>query len=127
MDSFIGNLVTANPWEIAISPDGQQAIVVFGGTDDLFVCQVRDDNYRELSFVRHLNLGQNPRAVKFSNDGRRFLVYNALDFELVAYDSATTQKVGAVKVTDNPLGDEILRGKQLFYSALMPMAAAGPP
>ena len=123
MDSFIGNLVTANPWEIAISPNGQQAIVVFSGTDDLFVCQVRDDNYRELSFVRHLNLGHNPRAVRFSTDGFQFLVYNALDFELVAYDSETMQKVGTVKVTDNPLGDEILRGKQLFYSALMPMAS----
>lgn len=123
MDSFIGNLVTANPWEIAISPDGQQAVVVFGGTDDLFVMEVKDDNYRELSPIRHMNIGHNPRAVKYSNDGKWFWLYNALDFEVVAYDAKTLQRAGLVRVTENPLGEEILRGKRLFYSALMPMAS----
>lgn len=123
MDSFIGNLVTANPWEVAISPDGQQAVVVFGGTDDLFVMEVRDDNYRELTPIRHMNIGHNPRAVKYSHDGKWFWLYNALDFEVVAYDAKTHQRAGLVRVTENPLGDEILRGKILFYSALMPMAS----
>lgn len=123
MDSFIGNLVTASPWEVAISPDGQQAVVVFGGTDDLFVMEVRDDNYRELTPIQHMNIGHNPRAVKYSNDGKWFWLYNALDFEVVAYDAKTLQRAGLVRVTENPLGDEILRGKRLFYSALMPMAS----
>lgn len=123
MDSFIGNLVTSNPWEIAISPDGKQSVVVFGGTDDLFVMEVLDDNYRELTPVRPINVGHNPRAVKYSPDGKRFWLYNALDFEVVAYDAKTLQRTGIVRVTDNPLGEEILRGKQLFYSALMPMAS----
>lgn len=123
MDSFIGNLVTASPWEVAISPDGQQAVVVFGATDDLFVMEVRDDNYRELTFIRHMNIGHNPRAVKYSHDGKWFWLYNALDFEVVAYDAKTLSRAGLVRVTENPLGDEILRGKRLFYSALMPMAS----
>jgi len=123
MDSFIGNLVTASPWETAISPDGQQSVIVFGATDDLFVMEVRDDNYRELTPIRHMNIGHNPRAVKYSNDGKWFWLYNALDFELVAYDAKTLQRAGLVRVTENPLGDEILRGKRLFYSALMPMAS----
>ena len=123
MDSFIGNLVTANPWEVAVRPDGEQAIVVFSGTDDLFVMQVLDDNYRELTPIRHMNIGHNPRAVKYSLDGKLFWLYNALDFELAAYDAKTLQRTGVVRVSENPLGDEILRGKQLFYSALMPMAS----
>ncbi len=124
MDSFIGNLVTSNPWEVALSPDGSRAVVIFGGTDDAFLMEVLDDNYRELSPLRHMNnIGRNPRAVKFSNDGKRFFVYNALDFEVVAYDVERSSRVAAVRVTDNPLGDEILLGKQLFYSALMPMAS----
>ncbi len=123
MDSFIGNLVTASPWEVAVSPDGQQAVIVFGGTDDLFVMEVRDDNYRELTPIQHMNIGHNPRAVKYSNDGKLFWLYNALDFEVVAYDAKTLQRAGLVRVTENPLGDEILRGKRLFYSALMPMAS----
>ncbi len=123
MDSFIGNLVTASPWEVTISPDGQQAVVVFGGTDDLFVMEVRDDNYRELTPIQHMNIGHNPRAVKYSPDGKWFWLYNALDFEVVAYDAKTLSRAGLVRVTENPLGDEILRGKRLFYSALMPMAS----
>ncbi|GDY09612.1 hypothetical protein LBMAG52_30980 [Planctomycetia bacterium] len=123
MDSFIGNLVTASPWEVAVSPDGEQAVVVFGATDDLFVMEVRDDNYRELTPIQHMNIGHNPRAVKYSHDGKWFWLYNALDFEVVAYDAKTHQRVGLVRVTENPLGDEILRGKRLFYSALMPMAS----
>ena len=123
MDSFIGNLVTASPWEVAIRPDGQQAVVVFGATDDLFVMEVRDDNYRELTPIQHMNIGHNPRAVKYSNDGKWFWLYNTLDFEVVAYDAKTMQRAGLVRVTENPLGDELLRGKRLFYSALMPMAS----
>ena len=123
MDSFIGNLVTASPWEVAISPNGQQAVVVFGGTDDLFVMEVLDDNYRELTPIQHMNIGHNPRAVKYSTDGKWFWLYNALDFEVVAYDAKTLSRAGLVRVTENPLGDEILRGKRLFYSALMPMAS----
>ncbi len=123
MDSFIGNLVTASPWEVAIRPDGKEAVVVFGATDDLFVMNVLDDNYRELTPIRQINIGHNPRAVKYSHDGKSFWLYNALDFEVVAYDAKTLSRVGLVRVTENPLGDEILRGKRLFYSALMPMAS----
>ncbi len=123
MDSFIGNLVTASPWEIAIHPDGDQSVVVFGATDDLFVMNVLDDNYRELTPIQHMNIGHNPRAVKYSHDGKWFWLYNALDFEVVAYDAKTLSRVGLVRVTENPLSDEILRGKRLFYSALMPMAS----
>ena len=123
MDSFIGNLVTASPWEIAIHPGGNQSVVVFGATDDLFVMNVLDDNYRELTPIRHMNIGHNPRAVKYAPDGKWFWLYNALDFEVVAYDAQTLSRAGLVRVTENPLGDEILRGKRLFYSALMPMAS----
>jgi YVTN family beta-propeller protein len=123
MDSFIGNRVTASPWEIAIHPDGDQAVVVFGATDDLFVMNVLSDNYRELTPIREINVGHNPRAVKYAPDGKSFWIYNALDFEVVAYDTKTLQRTGLVRVTENPLGEEILRGKRLFYSALMPMAS----
>ena len=109
MDSFIGNTVTSNPWEIDISPNGQQAIVVFGGSDDLFVMEVLDDNYRELSPIRHIEkVGSNPRAIKYSPDGRHFWLYNALDFEVVAFDAKTLKRVDLVQVTENPLGDEVL-------------------
>ena len=121
MDAFQGNLVTANPWEAAISPDGRQFYVVFAGTDDMFACEVVDDDYREISLKRHIDLGKNPRAVRVSPDSKTFYVYQALDFSVVAYDAKTLQKTATIKVTENPLGEEKLRGKELFYSAKQPM------
>ena len=121
MDSFLSILVTANPWETAISPDGKFLFVVFGGTNDLFVCNVIDDDYREIDYRARIKLGNNPRAVRVSPDGERFYVYNALDFNVVAYDAGTFDSLATIKVTENPLDEEVLKGKILFYSALQPM------
>lgn len=121
MDSFRGNLVTANPWEVAISPNGKQLFAVFSGTDDLFVCKVIDDDYREIDYQSYLRVGHNPRAVRVAPDGKHFYVYNALDFNVVAYDSDRLRPVASISVCDNPLGEEVLLGKRLFYSALQPI------
>jgi DNA-binding beta-propeller fold protein YncE/cytochrome c553 len=121
MDGFFSILVTANPWETAISPDGKQAFVVFGGTNDMFVCSVIDDDYRELGYLKYLRLGANPRAVRVAPDGQTVYVYNALDFTVVGYDTKTFKQVASVTISKNPLSDEILAGKKLFYVALQPM------
>ena len=123
MDAFLGNLVTANPWEIAVSPDGTQATVVFAGTDDMFVCNVLDDNYRELTNRQYLRIGKNPRAVRYTPDGEMLLIYNALDFEIVAYNASSLAKEFSIEVTQFPKSAEILLGKILFYSANQPMAS----
>ena len=123
MDAFLGALVTANPWEIAISADGRQAYVVFAGTDDMFVCHVLDDNYRELSYRQFLRLGKNPRAVRVAPDSQTFYVYNALDFQVSVYDVETLKLKETINVTQFPRGEEELRGKILFYSANQPMAS----
>jgi YVTN family beta-propeller protein len=121
MDAFLGNRVTANPWEGAISPDGRQFYVVFAGTDDMFACDVIDDDYRELAPRRLVEVGRNPRAVRVAPDGRTVFVYNALDFNVVAYDTQSLRETARVAVTENPLGAEKLLGKVLFYSAKQPM------
>jgi YVTN family beta-propeller protein len=121
MDAFLANLVTANPWEAAISPDGRQFYVVFAGTDDMFACDVVDDDYREIAFRKLVKLGRNPRAVRVAPDGQTVYVYNALDFSVVAYDAKSLALPATIAVTANPLGDEKLRGKVLFYSAQQPM------
>ncbi|MBT4866515.1 MAG: hypothetical protein HON53_15540 [Planctomycetaceae bacterium] len=121
MDSFNNRSVTANPWETAVSPDGSTLYIVFSGTDDLIIANVIDDDYRELTFRAFANLGHNPRAVRVAPDGKRFYIYNALDFEVVVYDVTTRRPLARIAVTENPLGDEVLQGKRLFYSALQPM------
>ena len=121
MDAFNSVFVVANPWEVAVSPDGSQFCAVFAGTNDMYVCSMIDDNYRELAFRKVITLGNNPRSVKFAPDGKTFYVFNTLDFQIAAYDASTLKLSAKIKVCENPLGDEILRGKILFYSALEPM------
>lgn len=123
MDAFVGALVTANPWDCAISPDGKQFYVVFAGTDDMFVCHVIDDDYKEMRNRQFMKVGTNPRAVRVSPDNRHFYVYNALDFNVVAYNADTLREVAKIEVTKYPHDDLKLRGKILFYSALQPMAS----
>jgi YVTN family beta-propeller protein len=121
MDGFNNIFVVANPWETAISPDGKTLGAVFAGTDDMYVCNVVDDDYRELTFRRVVKLGHNPRAMRFSPDGSRFYVYNTLDFQVVGFDTDSLRQVSKVEVCKNPLGAEKLLGKILFYTALEPM------
>ena len=121
MDAFLGTLVVANPWEIAVSPDGRQLYVVFSGTDDMFACNIVDDDYNEISLRRYVRLGHNPRAVRVAPDNKTFYVYNALDYNVVAYDAERLRPIATVSVCENPLGEEMHLGKILFYSALQPM------
>lgn len=121
MDAFLGNRVTANPWEVAVSPDGRQLYVVFSGTDDMFACDVVDDDYREITLRRYLGLGHNPRAVRVAPNCKTFYVYNALDFNVTAYDAQRLELVATIPVCDDPLGRKIRRGKILFHTALQPM------
>lgn len=121
MDAFNVLFVVANPWETAISPDAKTVCTVFAGTDDMYVCNVIDDDYRELTFRRVLKLGHNPRAVRFTPDGSKFYVLNSLDFDVVGYDAHSLRKVSEIKVSENPMGEEKLLGKILFYTALQPM------
>ncbi|MCA9076304.1 MAG: c-type cytochrome [Planctomycetaceae bacterium] len=122
MDSFNGAQVTSNPWEIAVSPDGRRLYVVFSGTNDMYVSNVLDDDYWEIEFERHERLGHNPRAIRVAPDSQTIYVYNALDFHVVAYDAETIEPIATIDVCENPLSDEVLTGKRLFYSALQPMS-----
>jgi len=121
MDAFNSIFVVANPWETAVSPDAKTVCTVFAGTDDMYVCNVVDDDYRELSHRRTVKVGHNPRAVKFTPDGSQFYVYNTLDFEVAGYNTDSLQKIADIKVCENPMDDEKLLGKILFYTALQPM------
>jgi hypothetical protein len=124
MDSFVGARVTSNPWEVAVSPDGRTFFVLFSGTNDMFVCDVLDDNYREIAFRDGVQLGSNPRAVRVAPDGETVYIYNALDFEIVAYETEGLRRVGTVAVCETPpLDEKLLLGKRLFYTALQPMAS----
>lgn len=122
MDTFRGTRVVANPWEVAVSPDGRQVLTVFGATNDLYVANVEFNDYQELGYAGTLQLGNNPRAVRYGHSGDSFYVYNALDFELVRYDAKSLRQTGRVTTAQAPYDEEHLLGKRLFYTARQPMS-----
>ena len=54
--------------------------------------------------------------MRVAPDGATFFVYNALDFEVVAYDVERLKRLETIRVCDNPLSEQVYRGKVLFHS-----------
>ncbi len=125
MDTIRGTRVTANPWDCDVTPDGKSLCVVFSGTNDMYVCRITGDDHVELDYQTGMQLGSNPRGVRCVPDGSAVVVYNALDFELVAFSLRDGRELSRVQVTENPLSEEMLLGKKLFYTALSPMTSRG--
>lgn len=67
--------------------------------------------------VAHLQTGANPRGIRLSKDQGRAFVSNSLDGTLQTIDLATLETESFTIVTDIPLSDSLLNGKQLFNSA----------
>lgn len=124
MDTIRGTRVTANPWDCDVTPDGRTLCVAFAGTNDMYLLNITD-NTAELEFKAALQLGNNPRAVRCSPDGSAVLICNALDFNVVAFSLQDGRELGRIAVTQNPLSEQILLGKKLFYTALPPMTSRG--
>jgi YVTN family beta-propeller protein len=123
MDTYNGVYVVTNPWEAALSPDGKRLYTIYAGTNDMNVSEVVDDDYKEIERVGSaVRLGQNPRAIRVSPDGKTVFVYNALDFEVSFHDAAMAVR-GKVQVCDPPKTPEWVRGKALFNTALPPMTS----
>jgi YVTN family beta-propeller protein len=121
MDTFNGFNAVANPWETAVSPDGKRLYSVYSGTNDMHVCEVLDDNYRELSRKATLPVGNHPRAVAVSPDSGTVYVYDTLDFRIRIIDAESLKSVAFVPCATRKKSESWVRGKLLFNSALQPM------
>jgi YVTN family beta-propeller protein len=123
MDTYNGVYVVTNPWESDLSPDGRYLFTVYAGTNDMNVSRVIDDDYHEIERVgRAVQVGQNPRAVRVSPDGKTVYVYDALDFAVGFYEAPDMSLLATVKVCDPPRTAQWVRGKILFNTSLPPMS-----
>jgi YVTN family beta-propeller protein len=124
MDTFNGVYVTTNPWEAAMSSDGKRLYIIYAGTDDMNVCNVIDDDYREIERTRlPFQVGRNPRAIRLSPDNKLVYIYNVLDFAVTVHQADTMQLLDTIKVCEPPVTPEWVRGKILFNSAKPPMSS----
>ncbi len=121
MDTFNGVVAVSNPWEVAVSPDGKRLYSVYSGTNDMNVCEVLDDDYRELSRKAAIPVGNHPRAVAVSPDSRTVYVYDTLDFRVRFIDAESLRTVALVPCATPTRSEAWVRGKLLFNSALQPM------
>lgn len=123
MDTFNSVYVVTNPWEAAIAPDGKRFYIIYAGTNDMNVCRVIDDDYKEIEGLGGaVTIGQNPRAVRVSPDSKTVYIYNAMDFSVSIHD-ADMRRLGQVAVCSPPKTPEWVRGKILFNTARAPMTS----
>lgn len=124
MDTFNGVYVTTNPWESAMSSDGKRFYVIYAGTDDINICRVIDDDYKEIEAIGLPHqIGHNPRAIRLSPDDKWVYIYNAMDFTVAVHKADTFGVVDRIKVCAPPMTPEWVRGKILFNSAKPPMTS----
>src|SRR6185369_5777600 len=72
---------------------------------------------------RAVQVGQNPRAVRVSPDGKTVYVSNTLDFSVSVHDADTMRRLATIPVCDPPKTPEWVRGKVLFNTALPPLTS----
>ncbi len=124
LDTFNNVYVVTNPWEAALSPDGKRLYTVYAGTNDMNVSEVVDDDYKEIERIGFaVGVGQNPRAVRVSPDGKTVYIANALDFAVGIHDAQTMRLLATVPVCEPPKSPEWVRGKILFSTANRPLTS----
>lgn len=123
MDTFNGIYVVTNPWEVALSPDAKRLYIIYAGTNDMNICDLIDDDYKEIERVGEaVRIGKNPRAIRVSPDGKSVYVYNAMDFNVTVH-TPTMQKLATIKTCDPPKTPEWVLGKVLFNTANPPLTS----
>jgi YVTN family beta-propeller protein len=124
MDTYNGVYVVTNPWEAALSPDGKRLYTIYAGTNDMNISTVIDDDYQEIRRIgRAIRIGQNPRAIRVSPDGKTVYIANALDFDVSVHDAQTLRVLAHVKLCEAPKSPEWVRGKILFSTANYPLTS----
>jgi hypothetical protein len=88
------------------------------------ISDVIDDDYKEIERVGSaVRIGQNPRAVRVSPDGKTVYVANTLDFNVGVHQAQDMKQLATVKLCDPPKTPEWVRGKILFSTANAPLTS----
>jgi len=126
-----------DPMDLAVSPDGRNALVTSGGADQVAVIDIdrlvetirafSDDERRDVLpnhlgvadrfVVKRVSVGANPRGVCYSPDGQRAYVANALDDSVTVIDASTYESTGVVYLGGPDKLSQIRLGERLFHSA----------
>jgi YVTN family beta-propeller protein len=122
----------ARPFGVAIAPDKSRIYVTSGGSENVAVIDVsrlfrfirshptpfaQDLSASANYVVNRIAVGNDPRGVAFTRDGRSLLVANRLDDTISVIDTHT-DRVTATIPLEGPKRLSVLRhGEQAFYTA----------
>jgi len=122
----------ALPWGLAITPDKSKIFLTTAGSESVTVIDLhrllRTVRERQHPFVNDLSasadyvvgrieVGNNPRGIVLSNDGKRLYVANRLDDNISVIDTATDEVVSTIDLGGPKNIDALRRGERLFYTA----------
>lgn len=109
------------PFDADLTSDGTELWVVNAASNNLSVV-----NLAARRLTARIAVGDNPRGVVLSLDGRNAYVSNTLAGTVTVVDALRYTVVTSVPVTRIPLPPMLLRGKRLFFTSARPdMAKAG--
>ena len=112
-----------NPVAAVPAPDGNTLYIVLAGSNLVEVVNISiPDQPRLLKF---LPVGNNPRGLALSRDGRRGYVMNYLSRSISVLNMENLTWTAEIPVTSETLSPEVLRGKILFNSAVDPRLSQG--
>ncbi len=100
------------PFDAAVTADGRLIWVVNAASNDLTVVDIPSRQR-----VAHIEVGDNPRGIVLSKDGKQAFVNNTLAGTISVIDTASFQVTQTVQVTRLPLPPILLNGKRLFHSS----------
>lgn len=122
----------ALPWGVAITPDKSKIFLTTAGSETVTVIDVhqllktvqerRHPFANDLSasadyVVGRIQVGNNPRGLLLSNDGKRLYVANRLDDNISVIDTATDKVDSTIDLGGPKNIDALRRGERLFYTA----------
>jgi YVTN family beta-propeller protein len=122
----------SQPFGVAIAPDKSRIYVTSGGSEIVTVVDVprlmrfihahpapyvQDLSASANYVVTRIPVGQNPRGLTLTRDGRRLFVANRLDDTISVIDTRTNRVTSTIKLAGPKFVSALRHGEQTFYSA----------
>jgi YVTN family beta-propeller protein len=122
----------ARPFSVALTPDKSQLFVSADGSDSVTVVDVAalvkfiranhhsfaNDLSASANYIKaRIPVGQNPRGILLSPDGKRLYVAARMDDTIDVIDTQTDKLVSSIDMGGPKTTTALRRGEQLFYSA----------